>query len=60
MSYPNAKNWAAGFIEDHLEPPLLHGDEKHQEWLSIELRKWTHDIAEMLEEYKNECLRSIT
>jgi len=60
MSYPNAKNWAHAFIEDHLEEPLLHGDEKHRIWLSTELRKWDSDLAEMLEEYKNECVRCIS
>lgn len=59
MSYPNAKNWAAGFIEDHLEEPLLHGDKKHREWLGDELRKWVSELAEMLEEYKNECIRQV-
>lgn len=60
MRYPSARSYAAGFIEDNLRPPLLHGDEKHQEWLSEELRKWIPDLAEMLEEYKNECIRSIS
>jgi|HubBroStandDraft_2_1064218.scaffolds.fasta_scaffold1488942_1 hypothetical protein len=60
MSYPSARNWAISFIEEHLEPPLLHGSEEHQEWLSEELRGWQHDLTELLEDYKNECIKQIS
>lgn len=41
---------AEQFIEERLHPPLLHGDEKHQEWLKEELRKWIPDLEKLLKE----------
>lgn len=57
--YPNARVWAEDFIDTHLEPPLLHGDEQHQEWLSLELRKWIPAIATLLEDYAHDCVKDI-
>lgn len=39
---------ANNFIEERLKPPLLHGDEAHQEWLKTELRKWIPDLYDLL------------
>jgi len=41
---------AEKFIEDRLIPPLLHGDENHQQWLREELRKWIPDLEKLLNE----------
>jgi hypothetical protein len=35
-------------IEGMLHPPLLHGDEKHQEWLKAELRAQIPSLIERL------------
>jgi len=43
---------AQRFIEERLIPPLLHGDEQHQEWLRSELRKWIPDLEVLLREPK--------
>lgn len=40
---------AKQFIEDRLVPPLLHGDEQHQQWLRDELRKWIPDLEALVE-----------
>jgi hypothetical protein len=42
------ENAAKNFIEERLRPPLLHGDQAHQEWLETELRKWIPDLADLL------------
>lgn len=39
---------AEKFIEDRLVPPLLHGDDPHQQWLREELRKWIPDLDALL------------
>jgi len=41
---------AQRFIEERLIPPLLHGDEQHQQWLREELRKWIPDLERLLDE----------
>src|ERR1700676_2865375 len=33
-----AKERAKRFIDAMLQPPLLHGDDKHKEWLTAELK----------------------
>jgi hypothetical protein len=43
---------AEEFIESRLIPPLLHGDEKHQQWLKEELRKWIPDLQKLIEQEK--------
>ena len=39
---------AQKFITDRLVPPLIHGDEKHQQWLRDELQKWIPALEEQL------------
>lgn len=52
------KYFATEFIEDHLVEPLLHGDEKHREWLKEELRKWIPDLAEQFEGWHEEGIET--
>lgn len=41
-------NPAEKFIEDRLTPPLLHGNDEHQQWIREELRKWIPDLEKLL------------
>lgn len=44
---------AQEFIEKRLCPPLLHGDERHQQWLREELLKWIPDLEELLRQVES-------
>jgi hypothetical protein len=49
-----AKERAKRFIDTMLQPPLLHGDDKHKEWLTAELKNYLQPLEKLLEDYAYE------
>jgi hypothetical protein len=58
MSYPSASNYAQSFLTDAFEE--LSRQYKGDVALEEEIMAWKRDLAEILEEYKDEAIRSIS